>query len=250
MPEVISPRSVASVPVNGLLGGPVDWVLAEGRRLRDAGYETVKLKVGRRGVEEDAALVWALREVLGEAVGLRLDANRVWSFREAARFAQATEDAGYEYIEEPLDDPSGLKDLAREHGVPVALDESLVGMAPGELAAHDYARAVVIKPTLAGGISRALRFAEEARSLGLTPVISSAYEAGVGTEALVALAAATGGGKVAAGLDTYRRLGADVLYPPLNIGEPKISPGRMSGAGRKLCRGSLDVLYSSESPES
>ena len=76
-----------------------------------------------------------LREILGEDVRLRLDANRAWSFAEAASFVRAVEDTGYEYLEEPLADPSGLESLVRDHGASVALDESLVGMSPGGLGA-------------------------------------------------------------------------------------------------------------------
>ena len=146
--ESLCPSTVASVPVNGLLSGSLDEVLEEARRMRDAGYEAVKLKVGRRGVQEDAKSVHALREVLGENVTLRIDANRAWSLEEAAAFVRAVGDVRYEYIEEPLADPSRLAGFVGEHGVPVALDESLVGMPPEELKRHNYARAVVLKPTI------------------------------------------------------------------------------------------------------
>ena len=247
LPEVLCAVPVASVPVNGLLSGTLEEVLAGGRRLREAGYGAVKLKVGTRGVEKDAEMVRGLREVLGEDVWLRLDANRAWSFAEAVSFLRGVEDMGYEYLEEPLVDPFGLESLARDYGAFVALDESLVGMAPEDLERHGYARAVVIKPTLLGGISRSLRLADEANRLGITPVVSSAYESGVGTGALVALAAATGGGKIAAGLDTYRRLGADVLNPPLEMTTPRIALNEMFHAGWKLDRDRLTVLCSSGS---
>ena len=112
----------------------------------------------------------------------------------------------FEYVEEPLADPGTVPDLIHEFGVPVALDESLIGLEPEDLEEHRYARAVVLKPTLLGGISRTLRTAERALRLGMTPVISSAYESGVGTAALVALAAGVGECPAAAGLDTYRML--------------------------------------------
>lgn len=82
-----------------------------------------------------------------------------------------------------------LRELVGEIGVPVALDESLLGMEPQELEEQRYARAVVLKPMLVGGILRTLRLAQSALSLGMMPVVSSAYESGVGTAALVALAA-------------------------------------------------------------
>ncbi len=214
--------------------------------MQAAGYEAVKLKVGGREVEEDVELVRGLREVLGKEVSLRLDANRAWSFAEAAHFARAVEGLEYEYIEEPLRDPTGLADLVRDHGVPVALDESLVGMAPEDLQRRAYVRAVVIKPTLVGGISRTLRLAGEARRLGFTPVISSAYETGIATEALLMLSSATGGGRVAAGLDTYRRLGVDVVHPPLDISSPRINLREVAGTERSLQRSYLDVVEASE----
>jgi len=95
-------------------------------------------------------------------------------------------------------------------------------MEPEALVDHAYARAVVLKPTLVGGVSRTLRFAERAALLGMQPIISSAYETGVGTAALVALAAGVGGEEVPAGLDTYRRLAGDVLRPRLTLPAPRV----------------------------
>jgi len=149
LPELITPLPRATVPINALISSP-DHALEEARRMRAAGYEAVKLKVGIRSVEEDVELVRALSEVLGGGVSLTLDANRAWGFEEAAAFASSTANVRFEYVEEPLADPSRLPALAREYGVPVALDESLVGMTPGALEAHGYARAVVLKPTLLG----------------------------------------------------------------------------------------------------
>jgi o-succinylbenzoate synthase len=57
LPELVTPQPRATVPVNGLLSGPLDGVLGEVRRMRDAGYEAVKLKVGARTVAEDVRLV-------------------------------------------------------------------------------------------------------------------------------------------------------------------------------------------------
>ena len=222
LPELITPRPAATVAVSALISGPPGTALREASRVRSAGYVAVKLKVGRRAVEEDIGLVQAVKEELGDAVALRLDANRAWSLEEAERFARGAAGVSFEYVEEPLADPAQLPDLVRESGVPVALDESLAGMHPEALEDHSYARAFVLKPTLLGGISRTLRFANLAWRLGAKPVISSTYEAGVGTAALVALAAGVGGEKVPAGLDTYRRLAGDILRPRLDLPAPRL----------------------------
>ena len=155
LPELVARPPRTTVPVNGLLSGSPNGVLGEARRMREAGYRTVKLKVGVRTVAGDLRLVRELGEVLGDSISLRLDANRAWGYEEAAEFVRAA--PRFEYVEEPLSDPARLPHLAGEFSVPVALDESLVGMEPEELGEHRYARAVVLKPTLLGGISRTLR---------------------------------------------------------------------------------------------
>ena len=240
LPELVAPSPKKKVLVSGLLSGPPETVLEGARRMRDAVYRSVKLKVGTRTVAEDLRLLRALGEELGDGVSLRLDANRAWSYEEAAEFARGA--PGFEYLEEPLADPLRMPDLAREVGVPLALDESLVGMEPDELEKHRYARAVVLKPTLLGGISRTLSIAERALRLGMTPVLSSAYESGVGTAALVALAAGIGERPIPAGLDTYRALAEDVLAVPLNLPAPSVEVGRTMHASLRVDLSRLEKL--------
>jgi len=240
MPELLYPGAGDQLWLSGLLSGSPDEALAGARRMKEAGYRAVKLKVGGRPVEEDARLVRRLRGALGDGVSLRLDANRAWSFEEAMEFAISTTDLSYEYIEEPLADAALLADLVREFDVPVALDESLAGMEAEDLEAHRYATAVVLKPTLLGGISRTLRMAEEACHLGMTPVMSSAYESGVGTRGLISLSAAIG--EAPAGLDTYRRMAADVLTPPLDLSVPRIDVRAALGVARKVNPDLLEIV--------
>ena len=232
LPEVVTPFPRAVVPVNGLLEGSPADVLVEARRMRDEGYRSLKLKVGTRTVAEEVALVGALGEELDEGISLRLDANRAWGYEEAAEFAGGTAGVRFEYVEEPLADPARLPDFVREFGVPVALDESLVGKELEELEA--FAGAFVLKPMLLGGISRTLRVAGRAHRLGVTPVISSAYESGVGTAALVALAAGIGDRPVPAGLDTYRAIAEDVLETPLNLPAPEVGVRETADASRTI----------------
>ncbi len=135
-----------------------------------------------------------------------------------------------------------MPDLIEEYGVPVALDESLAGMEPDELEVHRYARSVVLKPTLLGGISRTLRMAERALLLGMTPVVSSAYESGVGTAALVAMAACIGDRPVPAGLDTYRIIAADVLETPLGLPAPGVDVSEAEETSRRIVVHGLERL--------
>ena len=79
LPGLVARQPRAAVPVNGLLfGSPVE-ILGEALRMKAVGYRTVKLKVGGRSLDRDVGLVRALGEILlGDAVSLRLDANRAW----------------------------------------------------------------------------------------------------------------------------------------------------------------------------
>jgi o-succinylbenzoate synthase len=66
--------------------------------------------------------------------------------------------------------------------------------------------AVVLKPTIIGGIARTRLLAGKALAAGVTPVISSALETDIGLYGLSALAASLGEVDTPAGLDTSRFL--------------------------------------------
>jgi O-succinylbenzoate synthase len=237
LPDLLTDRPAKTIYTNGLLSGSVEKVLTEASSMEEAGYRAVKLKVGRRKVYEDAELVRRVGEILGGGVSLRLDANRAWGFGEALEFARGISGVRVEYVEEPLAEPWRMAELAREWGLPVALDESLIGMGPEDLGLHPYVEAVVLKPTLLGGVSRAWDLAERATGVGVAAVLSSSYEGGVGMGALVGLAAAVG--EVPVGLDTYRALAGDVINPPLPLPAPAVDVLETMEAARMVDVGCL-----------
>jgi O-succinylbenzoate synthase len=135
---------------------------------------------------------------------------------EAEQFADALGDVPLEYVEEPLADPSALSAFADWTDLPVALDETTRECTPDELEAFAPIAGVVLKPTLLGGIRTVRRWGGAARAQDATPVLTGAYESGVGLRLLAALAAALT--DAPAGLLTYDRLGDDVLRPRLSMG--------------------------------
>ena len=195
------------IPVNGLITGGDPLVQAQQQVA--AGYQTLKLKVGRGPVDEEVALVKQLRALVGPEVALRLDANRAWSLPAAIRFCHGIAGQDIAYIEEPLADPQQLSALHRQTGVPLALDESLL-----DLPAVEGLVALVIKPSVLG-MGRTMKLIAAAKERGLTPVISAAFESAVGMVALTALAASIGEGLVAQGLGTSDWLAEDVMPPPV-----------------------------------
>jgi O-succinylbenzoate synthase len=188
---------------------------AEAVALQDAGYQALKVKVGRAPVEDDIVRVRAIREALDSSVALRLDANRNWSWDQAVTFAEALSDRALDYVEEPLAAPENLGELTDQTGFPVALDESTRETAPSVLRDLPEVSAVVLKPTLLGGVRCTQDWFDAARTTPTTPVLSTSYESGVGLRMLAALAAT--GPETPVGLSTYDRLAADVYEPPLPL---------------------------------
>jgi len=218
------------VRVNGLLAGPRDRVLQDLRTLVDEGYGTFKLKLGRSSLADDVDITRTVRSLLDKRAALRLDANRAWSLQDAIRFGKEVGAEGIAYLEEPLSHPSGLPAFFEATGISVALDESVRDLAPEELEGRKDVAAVVLKPTLLGGLSRARRWAEKAVELDLTPVVSSSFESGVGILGLARLASSFRRPEVAVGIDTYRWLAQDVITPRLRFERGALEP--RPGAGR------------------
>lgn len=209
----INPQSPNTIPVNGLLSGDESEILESANVLLERGYRTLKLKVGQDSIDEDISRVRALRELV-PTCAIRLDANRSWDLETSVRFGKAVRDCEIEYVEEPLEDSSLLGEFHRQTGLAYALDESLRSITSDQLCEFDGVRAVVLKPTLLGGISVALGFADRAKESGVVPVISSAFESSLGLLTLANLAAAIAP-EIACGLDTASWLAEDLLARPM-----------------------------------
>lgn len=185
----------AGMPVWRLLGGSRDRVRAyastgelrePGRRvedvaaLRERGFGAVKLRIRWPTVEEDVALVRAVREAHPGLV-LMVDANQgwrvhgfgdypEWDLARATNTARALEELDVTWLEEPLDqhDWRGYAELRRRTTVPLAGGELLSDL-------HGFrdlieARGVdVIQPdaVMTGGIRMALTVAGMAEAAGV-----------------------------------------------------------------------------------
>lgn len=235
-----APRS--TVELNALIPDLLDGGEEQAARLRDAGYRAVKVKVGRGGATKEADHLRALRRALGDEIALRLDANRAWSMEVAVAFAEALGDVGVAYIEEPLTDPARLEPFVAQTGLPVALDETTREVGPEVLREHPVS-AVVLKPTLLGGLRKTRQWIWAAREHDVAPVISAAYESGLGLRMLVALAATTSA--TPAGLSTYERLASDVLTPRLPLNGPTVEVGAVTASEFSIDWSRLDPLNES-----
>lgn len=210
-----------AVRVNGLVPNLLSNTERTVERLQRVGYAAVKLKVGRRDPEQEASAVQAFRHALGPEVAIRLDANRAWTLEQAYSFVRHLGPVSLDYIEEPLQNPNELPRFVTETELPVALDETTRDGSPEAVLSNEYVTAVVLKPTLLGGIRTIRRWVRTAQRSNVRPVFSGSYEAGVGMRMLVLLASVFS--KAPAGLGTYRRLERDILDPPLPLNGATVS---------------------------
>ncbi len=92
-----------------------------------AGFRGAKIKVGKPHLSEDVARLAAVREAVGDAFELMVDANQCFNVSEAIRRARAFEPFGLAWLEEPLpaEDLGGHAELAAHTAIPIAVGESL-----------------------------------------------------------------------------------------------------------------------------
>jgi muconate cycloisomerase len=190
------------VPVHGLLGGrlreaiPVTHSIGllpidECARVADEGIRTIKLKVGVDPAR-DVELVRRVREAVGPAVDLCVDANSGYATpREAIRTIRAMEPHRLKYAEQPVEGIERLAEVASAIATPVMADESAwTARDVLEIAAARAADIVSIYTTKPGGLWRAMQVAAVARAAGLACNVNGSVETGVGNLANLHLAAA------------------------------------------------------------
>ena len=181
------------------------------------GCSTAKVKVAEPGqtLTDDQARLEAVRDAIGPAGRIRVDANGGWSVDEALVAIPLLDRAagGLEYVEQPCREVEELAAVRRRVGVAIAADESIRRAEdPYRVRDLEAADIAVLKVQPLGGVRACLRIAEE---IGLPVVVSSALESSVGIAAGVALAAALPELEYACGLATVQLLTDDVATHPL-----------------------------------
>jgi O-succinylbenzoate synthase len=203
--------------------------------VKSGGCRTAKVKVAQRGQDdaEDIARVEAVRDALGAAGRIRVDANGAWDVDHARRMLSALAPFGLEYAEQPCATLEEMATLRRGVDVPLAADESVRRADdPLRVRAAGAADIVVLKAAPVGGVRAALEIAD---GCGLPVVVSSAVESSVGLAAGAALAAALPRLPYDCGLATMNLLAGDVAADPLAaaagtlpVRRPAVDPVRLA----------------------
>jgi o-succinylbenzoate synthase len=182
----------SSIPINGLV-----WMGDKGtmkQRIReqiDAGYRTVKMKIGAIGLADELELLAHVRGEFGPSdITLRVDANGAFSFSEAPDILQRLADLHVHSIEQPIAPGlyEAMAELCATSPIPIALDEDLIGLnqqdLKRDLLEHLRPSYVVIKPSLVGGWAATREWIALAEERGIGWWITSALESSIGLNAI------------------------------------------------------------------
>ena len=208
-------NAVASaVAVNALIAAPEPSAVEEAvQDAADAGFKTVKLKVGAADPAVDVERVRAARTALGPAVEIRLDANGAWDPPTALDVLGRLHKCGIAYCEEPVAGIDTIAEVGRRSLIPVAVDESIRGEADAVRALGLGIGTLIVKPQALGGPGVALSIAARAREAGASVVVTSFLDSAVGVAHALHVAAAADAAadqRRAHGLATSGLLAADV----------------------------------------
>ncbi len=146
------------VPCNAtLVAGEPAAVAEDALRWSADGYTTFKLKLG---AGEDVAQVRAVREALGPAAQIRVDANATWDLETATSVLAELEPLGIQLAEQPVATMERALELSRTTSIPLAGDESVETPDDALRAARTGAfRLTGVKLSKVGGLGAALRIA-------------------------------------------------------------------------------------------
>ncbi|MEM9226696.1 MAG: o-succinylbenzoate synthase [Verrucomicrobiota bacterium] len=141
-----------TVHVAGLLPA-CEAALEKAESLLSEGYTTLKWKIGVGPVDAEQRIAVQLSRLLHERGVLRLDANGALDQDEANSWMHCLRDYPVDYIEQPM--PVGqeaeMRQLAKNHGIMVAFDESVVDIASlNAYSASDQHGTFIVKPALIG----------------------------------------------------------------------------------------------------
>ncbi|MDG6982818.1 MAG: mandelate racemase/muconate lactonizing enzyme family protein [Nitrososphaerota archaeon] len=157
-------------------------LIEEERSYLEAGFDTVKLKIGALPLAQDVARIRSIKEAFGDRINIAVDANNTLDFNSALRMGRELEKLGVIWFEEPIptDHPALSAELATALDVPIAGYETAYTLYEYRDFIERHAVDIVQNDAAwNGGITEMLRIGTLARAHGL-PVIPHYSAGGVG----------------------------------------------------------------------
>jgi len=163
-------RPRAPMPTSITVGiQSTESALAEVDEYLGRGFRSLKVKIGQ-SIDEDLERLRAIRERVGPAIPIRVDANEGYSLADAVRLAESLDALALELVEQPLPAaaPEDLARLPARMRRVLALDESVHDEADAFAHARvpDSCAEYVVKLMKCGGVTPAMSIARIAEAGG------------------------------------------------------------------------------------
>ncbi len=189
------------LPIKGYITGgyyredkDIKKLVEEEKSYVQAGFDTVKIKIGGLSLKEDLERVSAVREALGKQVNIACDANNVYDFNTAMRMGRELEKLGVIFFEEPImtDYPDLSASLAQSLDMPIAgYETAYTQYEYRDLIAKHAVDIVQADASWNGGITELLNIGTLANANGF-PLIPHYSAGGIGFVASLHAAAGIG----------------------------------------------------------
>lgn len=237
------------VPLHELLGGAVQeeilfnaWVgvrspekaAAEALAFRDKGWTSCKVKASG-DVASDAARVLAVREAVGSAFQIRIDANESYgNVQDAIDLAREVREADPVLFEQPVprENLEGMAEVRRAIGFPVMADEGLYGHdSLIDIIRAEAADIVKVKVMKQGGLISTREMVSTAEAAGMRLVIGHGFGLSAYTLAEVHVAATSDAFLPAIESVGPNKMTDDVVDGPVDIESGRIPVPQRPGLG-------------------
>ena len=233
--KYMNSESLKEFPISQLiLGETPKELVSNARRATEAGYKTLKIKVGTSSEEIDYERLKAVRETVGQEIAIRIDANGGWNTNQAIDILGRLIPFAIEFVEEPTRGLDNLATVQKNVVQKIAIDESLQDVDNIEKIKNaQIAKILIIKPSAIGGIKFASQLIDRAKSLELEVVVTSLLDGAIGVAAAAHLTSAYNLFDPAPGLGTSALLADDLAESiPVNNGNMVLEGS--SGLGIKI----------------
>lgn len=203
-----STRATAAIECNAtLVAGEPAAVADDALAWAEDGFASFKLKLG---TGEDVGQVRAVRDAVGPAARIRVDANAAWDVETAKRTLAEIEQFDVELAEQPVATLTEMAQVGAATSIPIAGDESIESCADAEETVRTGAcDLAAVKLSKVGGPEVAIEIAEVIPSY-----LSSALDGPVGIAAAAQVAQtlneAPGAMRLAHGLATQRLFASSI----------------------------------------
>lgn len=183
-------KGIREIPINGLLWmGNYDFMLKQLNEKIAQGFSCIKMKVGAIDWQKELNLLEHIRERYSD-IEIRVDANGAFHEDNVYKRLEDFAKLNIHSIEQPLpaNAHKALAKLCKMPPIPVALDESLIGVNEYDkkelLLDNIKPQYIILKPSLTGGLSASDEWINLAEDRQIGWWATSALESNIGLNAI------------------------------------------------------------------